>query len=126
RTVAVLRPFHQQRRDTGRDENGCSELTNARPIARKRDRPSAHNFLRQPERRFDPAKLRPDRIVTVGLLSQPLAKLRIAFSVVQRRAKLWIRIVDRSAVEKQNFFGFLRIHLASSSGKLVSVNRRKS
>src|SRR6266513_1373466 len=37
RMVAALRPFHHQRRDTGRDEDRRSELTNARPIARKRD-----------------------------------------------------------------------------------------
>src|SRR5947209_8237005 len=46
RRVAALRPFHQQHGDTGRDEDRRSELTNARPIARKRARPSAHNFLR--------------------------------------------------------------------------------
>src|SRR5207249_1466961 len=37
RIVASLRPFHQQRGDTSRDEDGRSELTNARPIARKWD-----------------------------------------------------------------------------------------
>src|SRR5262249_54205123 len=68
RRVAALRPFHQQRGHTGRDENGCSELTNTRPIARKRGWPPAHNFLRQPSRRFDSAKLCPDCIVTFFLL----------------------------------------------------------
>jgi hypothetical protein len=82
RMLAALRPFHQKRSHTGRDEDSRSELTNARPIARKQDRSPAHNFLRQPRRRFDSAKLRPDRIVTLGLLSQPLAKLRIAFGIV--------------------------------------------
>src|SRR5438876_1096432 len=60
RRVAALRPFHQQPGDTGRDKDRRSELTNARPIARKWDWPSAYNFLRQPKRRFDGAKLRPD------------------------------------------------------------------
>src|SRR5262245_31508855 len=81
-SMAALGPFHQQRSDTSRDEDGRSELTNARPIAWKRDRPSAHSFLRQPMRRFECAKLPPDYIVTPGLLSQPSAKLRIAFGVV--------------------------------------------
>ena len=73
RMVAALRPFHQQHGHTGRDQNGRSELQNARPTSRKRDRPSAHNFLGQPKRRFDSAKLCPDRIVTLGLLSHRLA-----------------------------------------------------
>src|SRR5437868_6446858 len=55
RRVAVLRPFHKQRGDTDRDEDGRSELSNARPIAWKRNRPVAHNFLRQSRRRFDRA-----------------------------------------------------------------------
>src|SRR4029077_18781740 len=42
RTVAALRPFHQQRGHTGRNEDGCSELQNARPISRKRDRLSVY------------------------------------------------------------------------------------
>src|SRR5215472_13699076 len=94
--AAAVRPFHQQHCDTGRDENGCSKLTNARPTARKRDWPPARNLLGQPKRWFNSAKLRPDRIVRLGLLSQPLAKIGIGFSVVQRRTKLRIRIVDRS------------------------------
>src|SRR4029077_12691543 len=125
RTIAALRPFHYQRSHGGGDEDDRSEMHDARPLSRKRDRPSAHNFLGQPNRRFDSVKLRPDRIVTLGLLSQPLAKFWIAFSVVQGRAKLRIGIVDRSAIEKEDFFGVARIHLACSSGKLVSFNRRR-
>src|SRR5262245_26423552 len=68
RMVAALRPFHQKRSHTCGDEDGRSELTNARPIARKRDRQPANNFLRQPRRRFHSAKLFPDCIVTLDVL----------------------------------------------------------
>ena len=110
----------------GQVEDGGSELSNARPIAWKRNRSVAHNLLRESRRWFNFAKLGPDGIVTFGLLPQPLAKFRIAFRMVQSRAKLRIGIVDRSAIEKEDLLGFVRIHLACSTGKLVSLNRRKS
>jgi len=49
---------------------GCTMRDQSRG---KRDRPSAHNLLGQLKRRFDSAKLCPDRIVTLGLLSHRLA-----------------------------------------------------
>src|SRR6266550_6383512 len=122
----ALRQFETKGSYTCRDNNCCRKLQNFIPLSTERDWPSANNLPRQINRRFDFAKFRSNGVITSGLLSQPFSKLGIALHVRQRFSKLRIRVVHRSAIQKQSFFGLARVHLAFPSGGFVSLSRRKS